>query len=497
MIEQAPGRLDLFRFEPRIKVLHLTWLAFFVSFVVWFNHAPLMAAIRSSLHLTDQQVSALLILNVALTIPARIVVGMLVDKLGPRLMYSLLLAISGGLCVFFGLAKSFETLALARFLLAFVGAGFVIGIRMIGEWFPAKQTGLAQGIYAGLGNFGSAAAAVTLPGVALLAGGPDGWRWAIVVTGAISILYSLIYYFSVSDTPKGSTYFKPKKTGSMEITSRGDFFLYVAVQAPLVLALGLLAWKLGPSGLKLLPAAAVNGVYAVLAALYAYQIYDMWRVNASVMRGERVPALHRYKFSQVAVLSLAYFVTFGSELAVVSVLPLLFKDLFGLSLAVAGFVGASFGGTNFFARPAGGWFSDRYGRRLAALVCMGGAAVGYLAMSAATSPVGQTFGVAFAALATMGCSLFVNAGNGATFAILPLIKRRLTGQIAGIVGAFGNVGGVLYLTLYSFTSPHVFFLATAGTAALGFVLIYLFVDEPKGQIAETMPDGSLVMIDVA
>ena len=221
MTDKPQGGLNLLRLEPRIKVLHLTWLAFFVSFVVWFNHAPLIAAIRTSLNLTDQEVSALLILNVALTIPARIVIGMLVDKLGPRLVYSLLLAISGALCVFFGLAQDFATLAVARFLLAFVGAGFVVGIRMIGEWFPAKEAGFAQGIYAGLGNFGSAAAAVTLPTIALLFGGPDGWRWAVILTGVIAMLYAVIYYLSVSDTPKGSTYFKPKKTGAMEVTSRG------------------------------------------------------------------------------------------------------------------------------------------------------------------------------------------------------------------------------------------------------------------------------------
>jgi NNP family nitrate/nitrite transporter-like MFS transporter len=493
MTVQKPDALNLFRFEPRIQILHLTWLAFFVSFIVWFNHAPLMAAIRSSLKLNDQQVSALLILNVALTIPSRIVVGMLVDKLGPRLLFALLLAISGGLCVFFALAHSFETLAFARFLLAFVGAGFVVGIRMIGEWFPAKQTGLAQGIYAGFGNFGSAAAAVTLPSVALLAGGPEGWRWAIGLTGAIAIVYAAIYYLMVSDTPKGSTYFKPKKTGSMEVTSRGDFFLYALLQIPLVLALALLAWKLGPQGLNMLTAGATNTIYAGLAALYAYQIYDMWRVNAPVMRGEFIPQLHRYRFSQVAVLSLAYFVTFGSELAVVSVLPLLFKDTFGLTLAVAGFVGASFGSTTFFARPAGGWLSDRFGRRPVMLVAMAGTALGYGAMSYISAGAGLAFAVA----ATFFCSLFVNSGNGAVYAMLPLIKRRLTGQIAGIVGAFGNVGGVLFLTLYSFVSPHVFFLAGAGTAALGFVLIYFFVEEPKGQIAEIMPDGSVTMIDVA
>ena len=91
------GGLALFSGQPKIKVLHLTWMAFFSSFIVWFNHAPLMASIRTSLKLSDGEVAALLILNVALTIPARVVIGMLVDKFGPRLMFSLLLAISGAL----------------------------------------------------------------------------------------------------------------------------------------------------------------------------------------------------------------------------------------------------------------------------------------------------------------------------------------------------------------------------------------------------------------
>jgi len=122
-----------------------------------------------------------------------------------------------------------------------------------------------------------------------------------------------------------------------------------------------------------------------------------------------------------------------------------------------------------------------------------GTAAGYFAMSYISPETGVVFGV----LSTIVCSLFVNAGNGAVYAMLPLIKRRLTGQIAGIVGAYGNVGGVLFLTLYSFVNPHIFFLTAAGTALAGWVLIYLFVEEPKGQIAEEMPDGSVTMIDVS
>ena len=485
------GGLRLLSWEPKIRVLHLTWVAFFVSFLVWFNHAPLMASIRTTFGLTDQQVSALLILNVALTIPARILVGMLVDKVGPRIMYSALLAISGVLCLLFAFAQDFTTLAITRFLLGFVGAGFVVGIRMVGEWFPAKETGLAQGIYAGLGNFGSAAAAVTLPTLALLYGGDDGWRWSIGTTGLIAIVYAVIYFFAVSDTPKGATYFKPKKTGAMEVTSKGDFFMYVILQAPLYLALAVLAWKLGPVNLKMLSPELTLLAYATLAGLYLHSVYDTWRINKDVFR-TAVAEIHRYKFRQVAVLDLAYLATFGSELAVVSILPLFFKDTFGLSLAAAGFVGASFGMTTFFARPAGGWLSDKFGRRTVLLWCLAGTGAGYIAMSR----MSPDLGIVYAVVSTFICSLFVNAGNGAVYAMLPMIKRRLTGQIAGMVGAYGNVGGVLFLTAYSFLNAQTFFLLAGLAALAALIAVYLAIEEPKGHIAEVMPDGTVALIEV-
>jgi NNP family nitrate/nitrite transporter-like MFS transporter len=477
--------------EPKIKVLHLSWLAFFVSFVVWFNHAPLMSAIRDSLQLSNQEVAAILILNVAFTIPARIIVGALVDKFGPRLMYAALLVVSGALCIAFALATSFGILAVTRFLLGLVGAGFVVGIRIIAEWFPARETGYAQGLYAGLGNFGSAVAAVTLPSLALAFGGPDGWRLAIGVTGIMAIAYGVIYYLSVEDTPKGARYFSPKKLGAMEVTSRGDFFLYCIMQAPLVIALAVLTWKLGPSGLNLIGGSTVWAVTIALAGLYLSQLYDTWRINRAIFANP-VEEIHRYSFAQVAVLDIAYLITFGSELAVVSILPLLFKDMFGLSLTTAGFLGASFGMTTFFARPAGGWLSDRFGRRRVLIWCLLGTAAGYAAMSF----MGEATGIAFAVVATFVCSLFVNAGNGAVYAMLPMIKRRLTGQIAGMVGAFGNVGGVLFLTIYSAVDVQSFFLIAAASSLVGFVLTWACIIEPKGQIAEEMPDGTVAMINV-
>ncbi|MEO1956954.1 MAG: MFS transporter, partial [Methylophilaceae bacterium] len=199
--------LNLLSFKGNIRILHTTWVAFFISFMVWFNHAPLMSIIRDVFNLNSQEVSVLLILNVALTIPARIIVGMMVDSYGPRKMFSCILVLSSFLCLFFAWAQTFQQLALARFLLGFVGAGFVVGIRMIGEWFPAKKTGIAQGIYGGWGNFGSAASALLLPTLALTFGGEDGWRYALSATAGLAFVYGIFYYFNVTDSPKGATYF--------------------------------------------------------------------------------------------------------------------------------------------------------------------------------------------------------------------------------------------------------------------------------------------------
>jgi len=62
------------------------------------------------------------------------------------------------------------------------------------------------------------------------------------------------------------------------------------------------------------------------------------------------------------------------------------------------------------------------------------------------SQVGSGWPLPLAVLLTMACSFFVQAAEGSTFAIVPLIKSRVTGQIAGNVGAYGNVGAVAYLT---------------------------------------------------
>ncbi|KZY95318.1 MFS transporter, partial [Oleiphilus sp. HI0072] len=350
-------KINLFAFgDPKIKTLHFTWFAFFLTFMVWFNHAPLLVFMKEAFDMSSQQVKALMILNVALTIPARIVIGILVDKLGPRKVYSTLLVLTGVVCIAFALAQSYEQLAMMRFLMGFVGAGFVIGIRMVGEWFPHKSVGIAEGIYGGWGNFGSAASAMLLPTLAMMYGGEDGWRYALGTTGIVASIYGLIYYQVVRDTPKGSTYFKPKKAGGLEVTSWGDFYLYLFMNIPMYAALAVLAWKLSPTGVALLSQTAVYVIWAGLVALYVFQTYSIWNVNKENLTNG-VQELDKYHFKQVAILDWSYFVTFGSELAVVSMLPLFFLETFeSLDPVKAGLLASGFAFMNLVARPTGGWF---------------------------------------------------------------------------------------------------------------------------------------------
>ena len=482
------ANLNLLSFVGKTKILHLTWIAFFVTFLVWFNHAPLLLAIQASFGLTEQQVKTLLILNVALTIPARIIVGMLVDSFGPRNIYSILLVITAFLCWFFALATSFEMLALARFLLGFAGAGFVIGIRMISEWFPARQMGLAEGVYKGMGNIGSAAAAISLPTIALVIGGDDGWRYATAITGFIAFVYAFIYYFSVTDTPAGSTYFKPNKSGGLEVTSKKDFILYLLVNIPMYGALALLSWKVASLGM--ISSTTLYIIDAILLVIFALQCRKIYSLNVHIF-SKPVDKLQQYKFKQVLILSIAYAVTFGSELAVVSMLPMFFQSTFAVPVALAGVFGACFAMVDIASCPSGGWISDKFGRKKSLVVLLIGAAIGFFVLSLITS----SWPIALAVAAMMCCSFFLGSAAGCVFAVVPLIRRSLTGQIAGIVGAYGNIGAVIFLTVFSFVSTPVFFLTIAGCIALA-AMAAMFLDEPKSSMFEVLPDGSVQMVDM-
>jgi NNP family nitrate/nitrite transporter-like MFS transporter len=477
---QAASRVKgLWSFSGKYRVLHLTWFAFFLSFVVWFNFAPFANTIAEQVGLTADQKKTIGLCNVALTVPARIFIGMALDRWGPRRVYSVILMFAVIPNTIFAVASSFETLVLSRLALSVVGAGFVVGIRMVSEWFPPSEVGTAEGVYGGWGNFGSAAAAFSLPTLAAVVGGDDGWRYSILLTGVIAAAYGVFYLRAVTDTPDGVSYARPRRQGALEVTSRGGVFGLALLTGPLNAVLALIAWRIWRVDVISTP--VFVGVLAAVVVLLIVQELALFRVNRPALR-DQYEETDRYPLRSVAVLCVAYFATFGSELAVVSMLPTFFEDTWGLSTTVAGLAASGFAFMNLAARPAGGIMSDLLGSRSKTLSAL---LVGLVAGYVLLSTMGAAWPWALAMVACMFCSFFVQAGEGAVYAIVPLVKKRVSGQIAGMVGAYGNIGAVTFLTAGLFVSDRVFFLTIGAAAAVAF-LASRFMVEPADSFASEL-----------
>jgi len=473
--------VDLFRYKnERIKVLHFTWLAFFISFFTWYNMAPMATTMLSEIDwLTSQHIAALGIINVALTIPARIIIGTLLDRFGPRVVYSGLLIVMAIPAIVFAFADTWLQLMISRLILGSIGASFVVGIRMVSEWFPPKDVGFAEGIYGGWGNFGSAAAAMVLPYLGLtLFGGDDGWRYALAMTGIICFIYGFIYYFAVQNTPDGKSLLKPKRSGAMEVSSWGDMIHLIIWTIPLGGALAVSAWRL--EGLGFLTKGVLFSIWVIIGIVFIYQVIQILKVNVPILKAG-VPKDDRYKFKNVIALNSTYFANFGAELAIVSMLPMFFQLTFSLTPATAGIIASSFAFINLIARPLGGLLSDQMGsRRNVMLIYMVGISFGLLGMGF----INSEWPILLAIALTMLTSVFVQGAEGATFAVIPMIKKRITGQVAGMAGAFGNVGATIYLTLYTFVTPQQFFFILATGAIISFIICYLCLEEPKNSFSE-------------
>lgn len=512
----TPELID-FKLE-RIRVLHYTWIAFFITFYVWFNMAPLATTMMRSMGwLTRDHIKVLAICNVALTIPARIVIGALIDKYGPRIIFSILMVTMSIPAFIFAFGTNFQQLLISRLVLGSIGAGFVIGIRMVAQWFPRNMVGRAEGFYAGWGNFGSAWAAMTLPWLAItffgewMGLGDNGWRWALAFNATICLIYGILYFFLVQDLPGGEKFEGAKKTEPMTVTSYGDLIQYLVWSIPLVGAMAVLTWRLSSVRIGdqyLLSSTAVWVVYAVLALVYAAHVAKTLQVNLPVLRAG-VPPEERYHWGSVAALNSTYFANFGAELAVVSMLPMFFETTFKnlraadgnylMTATLAGLIAASFAFVNLFARPLGGLLSDTMrNRKRTMLIYMVGIALGFFGMAnigkyGGVSETGERIVVPtfdgiwwlFVAIGiTILCSMFVQGAEGATFAVIPMIKKKMTGQIAGMAGAYGNVGAVVYLVLYSLVDSKTFFYIIAFGAFASFLYCWFALEEPKDAFAE-------------
>ena len=151
---------------------------------------------------------------------------------------------------------------------------------------------------------------------------------------------------------------------------------------------------------------------------------------------------------RVWALALSYAVCFGMEITFDNVAALHFVQEYNLSQSAAGFWAGAFGFMNIFARALGGIFADRVGRSygmrgkgllLASVLLLEG--LGLLLFANAGN-------MTLAILSMVTFALFLKMANGTTYAITPFINSKNVGLVSGVVGAGGNVGGMLFGFLF-------------------------------------------------
>ncbi len=376
---------------PQMRAFHMSWIAFFLCFFAWFGIAPLMAVVREELRLTKNQVGWCIIGSVGATIFARLLVGWLCDRIGPRLTYTGLLILGSVPVMAIGLAHDFASFIFLRVLIGTIGAAFVVTQYHTSCMFAANRIGTANAITAGWGNLGGGVTQLAMPLLlAFLVGTlglsqAAGWRVAMLIVGGLCAVVGVAYYFCTQDTPLGN---------------------YRDLRAA-----------------KRMPA-----VQATRGGL------------AAACRDRRVWALF-----------LIYGASFGMELTIDNIAALYFLDYFEYfqrlepeqALRITGLIAASFGGMNLFMRAVGGWIADRCGQRWGF-----GGRVKWLFLAIFSEGIclmvfSQATTLVLAIPLMIAFATFVKMSNGATFAVVPFIHRRALGAVSGIVGAGGNAGAVL------------------------------------------------------
>ncbi len=378
-------RLADFTSAP-MRAFHMAWIAFFLCFFSWFGVAPLMPVIRSELHLTKAQTGNSIIASVALAVLGRLLMGWLCDRIGPRKTHTWLLILGSLPVMGIGLAHDYTTFLIFRLTIGMIGSSFVVTQYHTSVMFAPNVVGTANAAAAGWGNLGGGVTQMVMP---------------LLFTALVSLGASAWWGWRMAMFVPGAAMFL-----------WGIAYYFFTQDTP-------------------------DGSFAELRARGEL---PQPKRGAGFWEAARDP--------QVWALFAIYASCFGMELTIDNIAALYFADYFHLALTAAGFVAASFGMMNLFARALGGIVSDGCNRRwgLRGRVAL----LGYTILGEGFALIlfSRMRVLPLAIGSMMLAGLFVKMSNGATYSVVPFVNKRALGAVAGIVGAGGNVGAVLAAFLF-------------------------------------------------
>ncbi|VDB91647.1 unnamed protein product [Peniophora sp. CBMAI 1063] len=447
---------------------HLSWLGFWVAFLSWFAFSPLVPeAVSKDLQLTPAELANSNVISLCATLVVRIVAGPAIDRYGPRKVMATLLvigAIPSGLA---GTVHNAQGLYVIRFFIGILGGTFVPCQAWTTVFFDKKVVGLANALAGGWGNSGGGFTFIIMVALynRLVADGlssHSAWRaaFAIVPVPALLFIALMIMLFG-TDHPSGRWSDRHKTLPTCSAPSQE--------RAPSVQDL-----EAKVSSEKMTAQVSVEPVSAVDSAVNEpLDLRDTLTLLLNPLTW--LPAL-------------SYLTTFGFELVVDANLANVLYGLYkgpSFDQTKAGYIASTFGLLNIFSRPLGGYLGDliymrlgvngKKGLMLALGIAQGLFAIGFgVYVDQHHSP---SLGVVIGLFVVMGW--FMESANGAAFALVPHCNPNSNGLTSGIVGASGNLGGVIFALIFRFEATAGKSFWICGVLAVGLNAILSLIKVPR------------------
>jgi len=417
--------------RPHMRSFHLSWLSFMVAFTGWFSVPPLLETLTPALKLTDPEIGNANLTSVSATILARVAVGPLCDRYGPKRVMALLLVLGAIATGLVGFVSNGVGLITVRFFIGILGATFVPCQFWTTKMFNPKVVGTANALVGGWGNMGGGLTYLVMPslfaGFAAVLPVNIAWRVTFVVPALICILVGILDYTIADDCPHGD-WLKVRKADLEKVkqpTVNEKVNLDVVMKTE--------------QTQKLETKEATPAEESSQTSEYT----EAKEPEMSVVEAY----IHVLKNPTTWIIMLQYACTFGLELAVDNIIGKFFTTRFKVDQLTSGRLASIFGLMNLFSRASGGFLGDWLnhiigqgvmGRLLAQQLITFFEGVTLIAFSYATGTLASavTMMVVF--------SYFVQAGCGTTFSIAPFVNRKHYGLLTGLVGAGGNIGGVAF-----------------------------------------------------
>lgn len=171
--------------------------AFAFCFAVFGSVSAMMPIIRKQLLLSPIQVSVAIAIPVLLGSLGRLPLGILTDRFGGRMIFSIVMACSVIPAMLMGFVSGYWQLVLCGLFIGIALASFSVGVGFVSGWYPPERQGTALGIY-GAGNIGQSLAAFGSP---LLAGWL-GFKWGFWTFGLLLLVWLVVFLLGARNAPR-------------------------------------------------------------------------------------------------------------------------------------------------------------------------------------------------------------------------------------------------------------------------------------------------------